>query len=310
MTGLEFPTMKQWLKANRIIFMEAAVVERLRRSPAIELHPQLVNAPLVYSSEGRAALRAIYQSYIDIAIVSGNPFMMCAPTWRTNYARVMESGTRPSINIDAVDFMRNIRAEEGNRQHDIRIGGLIGCKNDCYRPEQALSASEAESFHDWQIDQLRQGGVDFLMAQTLPGLEEAKGIARAMDQSGLPYFISFVISRNGCVLDGTPLDSAISQVDAYTVSKPLAYMVNCAYPSFLQAGTQPPSVFDRLAGILANASSLDHSELDGSAELHMESVASWGDQMLQLHFDHGVRILGGCCGTNQEHLQYLATEIR
>jgi S-methylmethionine-dependent homocysteine/selenocysteine methylase len=126
-----------------------------------------------------------------------------------------------------------------------------------------------------------------------------------MEKSGLPYFISFVISRDGRVLDGTPLDSAIQQVDAGTASRPLAYMVNCVYPSFLQAAKQPPSVFDRLFGILANASSLDHCELEGSAELKMDDVSAWGDLMLQLNRDFGMRILGGCCGTNQEHLQYL-----
>jgi homocysteine S-methyltransferase len=292
------------------VLMEAAIVERLRRSPDIELHPLLVNAPLVYDRAGRAALRSLYQGYIDIAIAAKIPFMMCAPTWRANQARVTEAGTSKTINIDAAEFMHGIRNDEGNREHDIRIGGLIGCKNDCYLPGQALSAGEAESFHGWQIDQLRQGGVDFLIAQTLPSVEEAVGIAHAMAKSGLPYFISFVISRDGRVLDGTPLESAIRRLDAVTGPTPVAYMVNCAYPSFLQAGKQPPSLFNRLTGILANASSLDQAELDGSDELQMESVSAWGDLMLQLNREHGVRILGGCCGTNQEHLQYLVDERR
>ena len=297
--------MKQLIEENSLILMEAAIVESLRRSPGIELDPVLVNAPLVYEKAGREALRALYQAYIDIASAAHTPFMMCTPTWRTNYSRVIEAGIRSSINVDAVHFLQAIRDAQTSGFHDIRIGGLIGCKNDCYLPEQALPAAEAEEFHAWQLDQLKTGGVDFVIAETLPSVEEAIGIARAAESTGLPYFMSFVISRDGRVLDGTPLEAAIQTIDGATMRKPLAYMVNCAYPAFLNAAHQPPSLFNRLLGYLANASSLDHCDLDGSDELQMESVAEWGDLMLQLNRDHGVKVLGGCCGTNQAHLAYL-----
>lgn len=302
--------MKQLLEENSLILMEAAIVETLRRSVDIELHPLLVNAPLVYDEPGRRALAALYQTYIDIASATRKPFMMCTPTWRANHERVVESGISSSINVDAAHFLQGIRQSQSGGFHDIRIGGLIGCKNDCYLPEQALSATEAEVFHAWQLDQLKQGGVDFMIAETLPSVEEAIGIAKAIESTGLPYFMSFVISRDGMVLDGTPLQAAIQTVDGHTVNKPLGYMVNCVYPSFLQAAHQPSSLFERLLGCLANASSLDHCDLDGSDELKMESVAEWGDLMLQLNHEFGVKVLGGCCGTNEAHLSYLVDEAR
>ncbi|MGD9022118.1 MAG: homocysteine S-methyltransferase family protein, partial [Lysobacterales bacterium] len=166
-------------------------------------------------------------------------------------------------------------------------------------------ASEAEHFHRWQAGQLRQGGVDFLVAQTLPNVNEAAGLARAMESTGLPYIVSFVISRDGCVLDGNDMQTAIATVDAATGCKPLGYMVNCAYPSFLCADKQPAAVFERLVGYQANASSLDHHELDGADELQRESTAGWGELMLKLNRDYGVKILGGCCGTGVEHLRYI-----
>lgn len=182
---------------------------------------------------------------------------------------------------------------------------MIGCKNDCYQPQEALSAIQAEQFHRWQIEQLKQGGVDFVIAETLPNIEEAVGIARAIESSGLPYFISFVISRDGCLLDGTNLDTAIKLIDENTQQQPLGFMVNCAYPSFLCAASQPPGVFKRLIGYLANASSKDHCDLDGAPELLGESVSDWGDKMMELNSTYGVKILGGCCGTGGEHLRYL-----
>jgi len=49
---------------------------------------------------------------------------------------------------------------------------MIGCKNDCYKPNEGLPASESEQFHAWQIDQLARAGVNFLIAETLPNIEE------------------------------------------------------------------------------------------------------------------------------------------
>jgi homocysteine S-methyltransferase len=301
--------MKKLLENNSLILMEAAIVESLRRSEHISLHPVLVNAPLIYDRAGREALSHLYQKYIDIARQSKKPFLMCTPTWRANQSRVVETKINPSINIDAVHFLQEIRDSQSADRENIKIGGMIGCKNDCYRPEESLSISEAQKFHSWQLGQLKQGGVDFLIAETLPSVEEAIGIARAMEATGLPYFMSFVISRDGRVLDGTDLHTAIKTIDENTRHKPLGFMVNCAYPSFLCAATQPPELFNRLVGYLANASSLDHCDLDGAEELLMESVSEWGELMLDLNRSHGLKVLGGCCGTNEEHLNYLVSEV-
>lgn len=302
--------MEQLLKDNSLILMEASIVESLRRSDNIELHPVLQNAPLIYEEEGRKALAALYQKYIDIARDAHRPFMMCTPTWRADQSRVTESGIKPTINIDAVHFLRGIRDAQDKGKHTIKIGGLVGCKNDCYRPEEALSAAQAEEYHAWQVDQLKQGGADFLIAETMPDINEAIGIARAIERTGLPYFISFVISRDGRVLDGTGLYTAVKTIDEHTARNPLGYMINCAYPSFLNAARQPPALFERLVGYLANASSLDHCDLDGAEELHMESISEWGGLMLALNRDYGLKVLGGCCGTNEEHLKYVAGDNR
>ncbi len=296
--------MQQLLNNNPLILMEAAIVEQLRRSSDIHLHKTLVNAPLIYEESSGKVMAQLYQNYIDIANENKLPFLMLTPTWRTNKSRVFDSEMSKNINIDAVRFMKDIRDSNSNKKA-IKIGGLIGCKNDCYRPEEGLNAAEAETFHAWQIDQLKQGGVDFLIAQTLPFLEEAIGIAKAMEASGLPYIISFVIDRKGVVLDGTSLYDAVCKIDAATNRNPLGYMVNCAYPSFLCPSQQPKALFSRFIAYQANASSLDQCELDNADELQVDEVADWGEIMLTLHRSYGIKMLGGCCGTGSEHLRYI-----
>ena len=76
--------MQQLLSDNSLILMEAAIVESLRRSSEVDLHPLLVNAPLIYEEAGRQALAKLYQNYIDIALAAKTPFLMCTPTWRAN----------------------------------------------------------------------------------------------------------------------------------------------------------------------------------------------------------------------------------
>ena len=293
------------LKGSKLILIEAAIVEQLRRSADINLHKSLINAPLIYHRPGRLALKNLYQSYINIAVNADTPFLMCTPTWRANKARVYASNISHSINSDAAKFMNDIRDAQSHGKALIKIGGMIGCKNDCYQPAEGLTAAESETFHSWQIEQLFQAGVDFLIAETLPNIEEAAGIAKAMEITGLPYIISFVINRNGYVLDGNSLSEAVNYIDTITSNKPAGYMVNCAYPSFIQPALQPEELLTRLIGCQANASSLDNCELDESDQLSVDEISQWGDSMLELNRLYGFKILGGCCGTGTEHLNYI-----
>lgn len=296
------------INQNDFIMMEGAVVERLRRNPSLELHPSLVNAPLIYSEAGRNALRQIYHEYISIAMEASVPFFMVTPTWRCNRDRVMQSDLSHEINRDCVEFLQSVRDSYGSYSEMIKIGGMIGCKHDCYRPDQSLSVDEALEFHQWQVDELASAGIDFLIAETLPAVEEAKGIARAMEKSGVEYLLSFCISRDGTVLDGNSLLSAVKTVDSFTGISPVGYAVNCAYPSFLQVEQQPTDLFQRFFGYMGNASSLDHEELDGAVEIHQESEIVWASDMKQL-YNYGVKMLGGCCGTDAGFLQALVDMI-
>ena len=302
-------TMLELLHTTPLILMEGAISESLARKAHLRLHPELSVSPLIYEAAGRCELERLYRGYLQVAIDADLPFVMLTPTWRANRQRVQASGVTADINRDAALFMQRIR-EEAPCGKTIVIGGLTGCKNDAYQPAEGLPAKDAEAFHAWQIGELAAAGVDFLIAETLPAVPEAVGIARAMEKTGRPYIISFVIDREGLVLDGTPLAAAVEQVDAATQRRPLGFMVNCSYPTFLKAGQQPAALFERLVGYQANASALDHCDLDNADALKSEDVSAWGRAMLALNETYGVKILGGCCGTGVDHLRYLAEHRR
>ena len=293
------------LEKTDFMLAESAVIESLRRSGAVALHPRLENALLIYDDVGRTALTGVYRDYVSIARQAGVPILICTPTWRANPERISAAGTSRDVNGDAVAFLKQLRNQWMDRPSPLFIGGLVGCKNDCYKPVEGLSTDAAKIFHLAQVHQLADAGVDFLLAATLPAVDEACGIALAMQTTGIPYIISFVINRRGHILDHQSLEQAIQKIDTACRRPPLGYMINCAYPSFLQAREQPRKVLARLIGFQANASSCDHTELDGSERLQADAVDDWGDRMILLNRRHGIKILGGCCGTGPAHLKYL-----
>ena len=87
--------------------------------------------------------------------------------------------------------------------------------------------------------------------------------------------------------------------------RPTGYFVNCTHPRFL-LDAYPAGVLGRLIGIQANGSSRDVTRLDGATQTVADPVEAWAADMLRLHETHGVRILGGCCGTDRRHLESLA----
>ncbi|MFO7753318.1 MAG: homocysteine S-methyltransferase family protein [Desulfobacteraceae bacterium] len=303
---MEFSTA---LRTSGFLLMEAAIIETLVSEGKIELHPRLLNALLIYDRAGKRELLSFFDGYVSVADRAGAPMLICTSTWRANRERVTESGIKTDVNADSVRFLQNARTRWDSVRVPVYIGGLMGCRNDAYKPGEALSAEAARTFHVWQAEKLAAAGPDYLMAATMPAVSEAAGMAEAMSETGIPYIISFVIGREGFILDGTPLEKAFSLIDETVSPRPAGYMVNCAYPSFLCPESRNASVYSRLIGYQANASSMDHSELDLSDALHADDVQDWGRRMVELNRRFGVKILGGCCGTGKAHLDYLADHL-
>jgi len=222
---------RKLLTKNDLILAEAAIVESLRRSNKVELHPRLVHALLIYDRVGARELSNLYNRYIPVAQKAGVPIAICTPTWRSNKERLSEAKLSSDVNKDVVDFMKRLRDDWSPWEENILIGGLIGCRNDCYKPEEGLSSQEAYDFHSWQLNKLTEAGVDFLIAETLPAVPEAKGIAQAMSENGIPYFICFVIDRKGKILDGNSLEYAFNEVDSACDIPPTGFIISCSYPS-------------------------------------------------------------------------------
>jgi len=126
--------------------------------------------------------------------------------------------------------------------------------------------------------------------------------------------ISFVARPEGTLLDGTPLNEAIASIDAAITPRPLAYMINCTHASvfrraILHESNSSPLVRERVIGLLANTAALSPEELDASTELVEEEPETFGCSVSALHRELGMKIVGGCCGTDERHIERLAQEL-
>jgi len=156
--------------------------------------------------------------------------------------------------------------------------------------------------------------VDFLLAATLPALSEATGLATALAATGKPYIMSFVFRSEGTMLDGTPLKDAVSRIDTEVNPKPVAFMANCTHASIfknamLHDSNSSAAVRKRVVGLLANTAALDPEELDDSEVLVEEDPQVFGKSVAGLQGELGMKILGGCCGTDDRHIENLAKRL-
>jgi S-methylmethionine-dependent homocysteine/selenocysteine methylase len=261
---------------------------------------------LLADEEGRDILRRIYQSYVEVAARHGLPIQIGTPTWRAS--RKWTKNVQ-GVNAAAVGLLRSIRRQF--RDVQIILAGVIGPASDGYATGEALSADAAFAYHQGQANILAELNVDLLYAPTFPAFSELSGVARAMAATGCPFVLAPMLHPDGAMLDRTPLADAIARIDAEISPAPRYYMIGCLYPTHAQTalqalGAAEPSLVRRVRGLKANASPLPPEELDKLNHLAAIDVQIWARDELTCAREFNLAILGGCCGTDERHIEALA----
>lgn len=299
------------VRRSELILMEGALGQRLKEEFNLEPHEWVMLADMIYRPAGRAALEQLWGEYRDIADKYSLPLLVTTPTRRANQARVRLSGCPDTIVQDNAAFLCQLREQWGG---PVYVGGLMGCRGDAYTGMGALSESEALTFHRWQAEQFRQTEVDFLLAGIMPTLPEAAGMARALAETGLPYLISFTIQEDGRLIDGAAISDAIEHIDSVTETPPLGYLTNCVHPSILgkalaQPCNQTEQVRRRFLGIQANAAANSYVELERGVGLKPSGPKVLAAEMAALREKYGLKLFGGCCGTDGRYLEEIARRL-
>lgn len=270
--------------------------------------PEFAAFPLLDHDAGLATLAAYYAPFLAVADRNGAGFVLDTPTWRANLdwaARLGYDAIRlSSINHRAVEFVR--RLADGRTSPTV-INGIIGPRGDGYVVDSSMTTAEAAAYHGLQARAFAEAGADMITATTMTYVEEAIGAARAAIAVGLPVAVSFTVETDGRLPSGQPLGEAIAEVDRVTNGAPAYFMVNCAHPThFLDVLDTTAEWTDRIRGVRANASPASHAELDEATELDRGDIDQLGSLYRELRTRLDLRVIGGCCGTDHEHVAHLA----
>ena len=266
---------------------------------------------------------ALLRPIADAAAESGHGLITDCLVWRASgdYVERLGHGARGVDGVNRAAVARTRRfvdewrsaGDERARACPVLLAADLGPRGDGYAlgADGPVPVEAAYDYHREQVRALAEAGIDLLVALTMTSTNEALGIARAAREHDLPVLVSPTVETDGTLPDGSSLGDFISTLDEATAKYPVGYIVNCAHPEHLEptlaaaAAARAPWLA-RLRGLRANASTLSHAELDESTELDRGDPNDLAERMRTLQSRYGFTILGGCCGTDAEHLRAIA----
>lgn len=277
--------------------------------------PEFAMYPLLDDPRAVADLEGMYQRYFDVAAAHGFVPLVggldyrASPAWATKIG--ISAAGLAEYQLRSIQFLRDAAAPYADRFDEIRFVGCVGPWGDAYEQDRPVTAEEAEEYHSVQVATLREAGVDLVGAMTFGSVPEAIGLARAVAAAGLPLSMGFMVDAAGCLLTGPSLEEAIGAVDAATGdARPDFYSINCSHPSEFAPSLVDEPWVERIRSLRPNASTTEKQSLCTIGHLEAGDPPQLGRDMaaLALRFPH-IDIWGGCCGTWDDHLSAIATEL-
>ena len=300
---------------NRLFLTDGGIETSLIFDDRFELS-HFAAFPLLDNAVGRAALVRYYERYIDVALTAGFGFVLESPTWRANPDWAPRLGySAPALaaaNLSAIQLMHGLRRRYETPAAPMVVSGCIGPRADGYIASDVMRPEDAQAYHAEQVAVFADAGCDRVTAITMTNVPEAIGIARAAAARAVSCVISFTVETDGRLPTGRTLEGAIADVDAATDVAPAFYMINCAHPAHFAAVLERGAAWtSRIGGVRANASVKSHAELNDAAELDRGDPIALATAHRALMRDApGLRVFGGCCGTDHRHVAAIAGVLR
>ncbi len=184
------------------------------------------------------------------------------------------------------------------------VAGSVGPLPRSRGDAPALSAQEMEQIFGEQCQALADGGVDLLLLETFPALDQLRAAVRAARSTGLPVCGSMAFLEGGRSGDGTTVEQFCAAMESAGAD---LLGANCgAGPLELL------KVVRRLASlttlpIAAYANSGFPEYRDG--RYIYRATPDYFAAMAREMADAGANLIGGCCGTTPDHIAALARAL-
>ncbi|MBM7037228.1 homocysteine S-methyltransferase family protein [Vibrio sp. 188UL20-2] len=274
--------------------------------------PKGATYPLLNKADARDIIEAMYVDLIALAKQHNALVILDAMTWIASRDRGAKIGLTPkqleAFNLDAIDLMHSVRANQDDLP--TLLSAQIGPRDDGYSAEHKMSWDEAKRYHGEQISTYSSTPADLITGSTLSYADEALGIVLAAKEHNMPVVISFTVEQDGHLPSGMSLKSAIEYVDQNSEHYAEHFMINCAHPDHFAQIFNQQAWEQRIKGIIVNASRCSHAELDNCDTLDAGDPIELGELVGDICRNNPqINVVGGCCGTNFEHLQAILRNL-
>jgi 5-methyltetrahydrofolate--homocysteine methyltransferase len=202
--------------------------------------------------------------------------------------------------IRDVNFSGVKIAKDAARSTGALVAASLGPTGKMLEPLGDLSFdSTLEAFRE-QCKIFAQAGADVITIETMSDLQETKAAILAALEVNLPVMATVSFMENGRLLTGPTPEMVGATLSGFPL---MALGTNCG----LSAHLLKPIVqklFAYSKKHLIVQPNAGKPSLNGSETLYQESPSEFANACLDL-VCHGVRIIGGCCGTTPEHIRLL-----
>lgn len=277
------------LKSKRVLLCDGAMGTELQRRGL-----KVGDCPEEYNLSRPEIIQSIHKDYFDAGsdIVETN-------TFGANRLRLKFYGLEnkvKEINFAAINNVKAILPK------DKFIAGSIGPLGELIEPLGNISEQFAYEVFAEQANILETGGVDLLLIETMMSIEEASvAVKAAKENSSLPIAASmtFELGKTGLKTPwGVDVKTAVSEL---TKSAADIIGANCGkgFDEMILVMNEMKQLTDKSLLAQSNAGI---PELVNGALLYKETPEMITPQISEL-LNIGVNIIGGCCGTNPQHIK-------
>ncbi|MFE5709477.1 homocysteine S-methyltransferase [Streptomyces sp. NPDC056501] len=168
-----------------------------------------------------------------------------------------------------------------------------------YRGRYGLSVRELERFHRPRVEVLAAAGPDVLALETVPDVDEAEALLRAVDGCGVPVWLSYTV-EGGRTRAGQELAEAFAVVAGN--DQVVAVGINCCDPAEVGAAME-------LAGAVTGKPAVvypNSGERWDAAGRGWRGGVTFDPSRAAVWAGAGARLIGGCCRVGPPGIAALA----
>lgn len=205
------------------------------------------------------------------------------------------------VNLKGAQIARKVAGDS------VFVAGSVGPLGVQIEPLGKLSYDEAKDVFKEQIKGLLDGGVDLIILETFSLVSELVQAIRAVKELNpdIPIIAQVTINDDGNLLSGASIRSFVTGVADYQLD---AIGMNCSVgPKTMLDALEQLKPLTRLPISVQPNAGLPQNV--GGRNIYMTSpeyIAEYSKRFIQT----GAAIVGGCCGTNPEHIKAIRRAVK